>query len=83
MEITNKIIKSLELLREYSGTNDYLLQVQRKMFKEKSFSLTQTQSDYIRKNHNVEPETLNKLVGITYWLGENLQKQFELQFVPT
>ena len=83
MEITNKIIKSLELLREYKGTNDYLLQVQRKMFKEKSFSLTQTQSDYIRKNHDVEPESLNKLVGITYWLGENLQKQFELQFVPT
>ena len=65
MEITNKIVKSLELLREYSGTNDYLLQVQKKLFKEKSFSLTQTQSDYIRKNFNVEPEVLNKLVGIT------------------
>jgi len=83
MEITNKIIKSLELLREYSGTNDYLLQVQGKMFKEKSFSITQTQSDYIRKNHDVEPEILNKPIGITYWLGENLKKQFELQFVPT
>ena len=83
MKITNKIVKSLELLREYSGTNDYLLQVQQKMFKEKSFSLTQTQSDYIRKNHNVEPEDLNKLVGITSWLGDNLKKQFELQFSPT
>ena len=83
MEITNKIVKSLELLREYSGTNDYLLQVQKKMFNEKSFSLTQTQSDYIRKNHNVDPENLNKLVGITSWFGDNLKKQFELEFVPT
>jgi len=54
--------------------NDYL--------KNKKIQLTETQVKYIIDNHQREPMLINRVVNISKFLGEELQRQEELSFIP-
>ena len=50
--------------------------------KNNKLALTENQSKYITENHEREPLFINRIVGITPYLGEELKKMDELSFTP-
>ena len=50
--------------------------------KNNKLALTENQSKYITDNHEREPLYVNRVIGITSYLGEELQKIDELSFIP-
>jgi SWI/SNF-related matrix-associated actin-dependent regulator 1 of chromatin subfamily A len=73
---------ALSLLETYSGINPYLLKLKNEYLKNGKLTLTETQSKYIIENHNREPQMINRVIGITKYLGEELQKQDGVSFTP-
>ena len=73
---------ALSLLEKYEGINPYLLRLKHEYLKNKKISLTETQSKYILENYDREPLLINRVIGITKYLGEELQKQEQLSFTP-
>ena len=73
---------ALSLLENYSGINPYLKKLKNEYLKNKKLALTDNQAKYILDNHNKEPQFINRVVGITRYLGEELTKQEDLSFVP-
>lgn len=55
---------AIDILRGYSGANDYILYIQNKFKKDKSFSITKNQCRYVIKNHNLSPLDIGKVVKI-------------------
>jgi SWI/SNF-related matrix-associated actin-dependent regulator of chromatin subfamily A-like protein 1 len=53
-----------DILKNYEGKNDFILNLKRRLKSSNSFSITRVQSEYILKNKNVEPIVINKLVAI-------------------
>jgi hypothetical protein len=64
---------AVSLLENYSGINPYLLRLKNELLKNGKITLTDTQSKYIIENHDREPQLINRVVGITKYLGEELQ----------
>ncbi len=56
--------------------------MKKEYLKDKKVKLTETQIKYIIDNHQKEPILINRIVNITKFLGEELQKQEELSFIP-
>ena len=73
---------ALSYLETYEGINPYLLRLKHDYLKNKKLALTENQSKYIVDNHNREPQFINRVIGITKYIGEELQKQDGLSFVP-
>ena len=73
---------AVSLLENYSGINPYLLRLKNELLKNGKITLTDTQSKYIIENHDREPQLINRVVGITKYLGEELQKQDGVSFTP-
>lgn len=69
------------LLEKYDGINPYLLKLKHQCATTK-ISLTETQIRYIIENVDKEPLLLKRIVGVTKYLGEELQKQENLKFTP-
>lgn len=84
--ITLNDIKSrsaFSLLENYSGINPYLKKLQNAYAKNKNITITENQAKYIIDNHQKQPIFINRLIGITEWLGLEFQKSDNLSFVPT
>ena len=73
---------TLSLLENYSGINPYLLKLKNSYLKDKKLILTENQISYIRNNHDKAPILINKVIGITNFLGEELKLKENLSFVP-
>jgi SWI/SNF-related matrix-associated actin-dependent regulator 1 of chromatin subfamily A len=73
---------ALSLLESYSGINPYLLRLKHEYTKNGKITLTDTQSKYIIENHDREPLLVNRIIGITKYLGEELQKIENISFTP-
>jgi hypothetical protein len=73
---------ALSLLETYSGINPYLLRLKHEYLKNGKIILTDTQSKYIIENHEREPLLVNRVIGITKYLGEELQKLENVSFTP-
>lgn len=73
---------ALTFLEKYEGINPYILKLKHELLKNKKISLTENQAKYIVENHNRQPLLINRVVNITKYLGEELQKQEELTFIP-
>ena len=73
---------ALSLLETYSGINPYLLRLKHEYLKNGKIILTETQSKYIIENHDREPLLVNRIIGITKYLGEELQKIENVSFTP-
>lgn len=52
------------------------------LVKNKKINLTDTQSKYIVENIDKEPIYVNRVIAITPYLGEELQRQENIQFIP-
>jgi len=73
---------ALSLLEKYDGINPFLRKLKNEYLKNDKLALTDTQSKYIIDNHDHEPLFVNRVIGITKYLGEELQKQEQLSFLP-
>lgn len=73
---------AITLLETYSGINPYLLGLKRDFNKNNKLVLTENQINYIVDNCDREPQYLNRVIGITPYLGEELQRQHGLSFIP-
>ena len=69
------------ILRDYTGINPYIRGLRNDVLNNKG-KLTETQVKYVNQNHQREPQLINRLLTITPYLGEELQKAHELPFVP-
>jgi SWI/SNF-related matrix-associated actin-dependent regulator 1 of chromatin subfamily A len=73
---------ALNLLENYSGINPYLLRLKKEYLTNKKLQLTETQTRYIVDNYEREPQYINRVIGLTDYLGEELQKLDNLSFIP-
>lgn len=73
---------ALSLLESYVGINPYLRKMRNEYLKNKKILLTEAQTKYIIENHEKEPILIKRVIGITKYLGEELQKQEGLSFIP-
>lgn len=73
---------AITLLESYDGINPYLKRLKADYMKNKKLALTDNQSRYIVENHEREPLYINRIVGITSYLGEELKKLDDLSFTP-
>ena len=73
---------AITLLEKYEGINPYLKRLKHEYLKNGKISLTEIQTKYINENYNREPQYINRVIGITKYLGEELQKLEDLTFVP-
>lgn len=73
---------AIALLETYQGKNPYIKRLKKEYLKNKKVKLTDNQTNYIVNNHDKEPELINRVVAITPFLGEELQKSEGLSFVP-
>ncbi len=77
-----KGVNALSLLEGYNGINPYLLKLRNEYLKSNKLLLTENQTKYIIDNHQKEPIHIQRVVGITKYLGEELQKNENLSFTP-
>lgn len=73
--------RAYEILKTYNGKNNQILydkySVERRNYALNDFDVT-----YILNNYDFIPYELNKIVKISSDYGENLQKKYELDFIP-
>jgi len=78
-----KGISALRLLAEYKGKNPYIKKLKFENENTRGgITLTTTQSTYIVQNHQTEPLLINRVVAISDYLGDELQKAQNLSFKP-
>ena len=73
---------ALTFLEKYEGINPYLRRLKADYIKNKKLALTENQSKYILENYEREPQYINRVIGITPYLGEELKKIDDLAFTP-
>ena len=73
---------ALTFLEKYEGINPYLRRLKSEYLKNKKLALTENQSKYIIDNYEREPQYINRVIGITPYLGEELKKIDNLVFTP-
>lgn len=74
--------RAIDLLKQYEGGNPYLLNLKKEVFVTKKLELNDFNIEYILKNHDREPKLIKKVVKITNWYAKNLQKEWEIEFLP-
>lgn len=79
-EIKDK--KAFNVLKRYEGNNPYLIELKSKYEKKGALKLSDQQKDYIIANEHTEPKTVDKVIAISDFVGEHLQKKEELDFTP-
>lgn len=72
MELNLPEIEAKKILSEYSGANNYILQLKSSYEIYKSKTLTRSQSDYILNNHDKNPKIARKWVEIDDYFAESL-----------
>jgi SWI/SNF-related matrix-associated actin-dependent regulator 1 of chromatin subfamily A len=73
---------ALDLLKNYSGINPYIIKLKQDLLKNNKIKLTDNQTKYVADNHDKEPIFINRVVRITSYLGEELKRVDELSFTP-
>ncbi len=74
--------KALDILRAYTGNNNYLLILKNKINQNETI-LGRKTSEYVVKNHNKKVIGINKWYPIDGYCGEELQKKFLSVEKPT
>lgn len=75
-------VDAREILLEYQGANNQMLEWKKKFEYIKFFKLTRTQADYVIKNKDVVPKVARKYIEIIPSFGEKLMEQRLLIKVP-
>jgi len=82
MDITIPEIEAKKILAQYSGANNYIINLQSYYKLYKSRHLTRSQSDYIITNHNNTPKIARKWVEIDDYFAETLMNKHLLPQKP-
>lgn len=70
------------LLEKYEGVNPYIQKLKLEYKKNLKLVLTDNQSKYIEDNYESEPIFINRVIGITPYLGEELKNKYGVSFIP-
>ena len=73
---------AISLLEKYGGINPYIKKLRVELTKNGKLNLTDNQSKYILDNFDKEPILINRVINISKYLGQELQKQDNLSFIP-
>lgn len=73
---------AISLLEKYEGINPYLLKLKNELLKNNKLGLTENQANYIINNITRDPLFINRIIGITPYLGEELKTKEDLTFIP-
>ena len=75
--------EAIEILRNYSGINPYILSMKRDVIVlQKTSLLTKYAVEYIIENKDRQPKSIGKILRIADWYGEKLKTTYEIEFVP-
>lgn len=78
-----KYIDALVLLKDYNGNNPYILMIKKDVVTNKNLEeLNDYKVEYILKNYNFKPLTINKITKITQEYGLNRKEAWGLDFIP-
>ena len=77
-----KIENAHKLLKEYNGTNSFIIRLKNSVFVYKTKTMNDFEAEYVLYNHDKEPKPINKIVKISDWYGESLKEKFDIDFVP-
>jgi SWI/SNF-related matrix-associated actin-dependent regulator 1 of chromatin subfamily A len=75
-------IEAREILTNYEGFNNQLLEWKNKFLEVKNFQLTRPQAEYTMKYHEVIPRVAKKYINIASNFGEKLQESRHLTTRP-
>ncbi len=73
---------AIELLIKYEGKNPYIKKLKSDLVKDGKLKLTTNQTKYIIHNYDFIPLHINKVIGITDYLGDELKRSEKLSFKP-
>ena len=75
--------EAIEILRNYSGINPYILSMKRDVIVLQKISLlTKYAVEYIIENKDRQPKSIGKVLRIADWYGEKLKSTYEIEFIP-
>jgi SWI/SNF-related matrix-associated actin-dependent regulator 1 of chromatin subfamily A len=75
-------VEAREILNEYEGSNNVLLEYKRKFVEVKNFKLTRPQSEYVIKYKDTTPKVARKHINIVSTFGEKLMEDMLLPLPP-
>lgn len=75
--------EAIAKLRNYSGTNPYILRLKRDVIiYQKTSLLSDFAVEYVIKNCDFDAKPINKTIEIADWYGEKLKEDYSIEFVP-
>lgn len=75
--------EALKHLNEYKGSNPQILMYKRDVLvRNNGEALTDFAVDYINRNYNREPKTINRMTKIADWFAETLKEEWGTDFLP-
>ena len=75
-------IEARDILTNYEGFNNQLLEFKKKFLEVKNFKLTRPQAEYVIKYHEVIPRVAKKYINVASNFGEKLMEDKHLPKVP-
>ena len=70
------------ILSEYKGENYFILTLRRNVYILKNVELNDLEIEYIIKNYDKKPISVNRMTKIAKWYGEKFKTKENLDFVP-
>lgn len=74
-------LTSFDILKEYKGTNPYILMLQRDVLL-KGEELSDFGAEYVIKNHNFQPMAINRTIKLADWYQIKKKEDWNLEFLP-
>lgn len=75
-------INAIDIIQTYSGNNPYILMLKKDVLKQDVSVLNDFAIEYVNKNHNFQPKSINKTIKIADWYAEKKQEDWCLDFLP-
>jgi len=82
MDIKIPEIEARNILSEYEGSNNQLLDWKRKIDEVKNFKLTRPQAEYVMKYYELSPKVARKYINLVSTFGEKIMEERLLPVPP-
>lgn len=78
-----KKTEALGLLKDYKGSNPYILRLQKDVILRNDINaFNDFAAEYVLMNYQRTPQVINKITKIADWYGEKKKEEWNLEFVP-
>lgn len=71
-----------KILENYNGNNPYIKWLKNSVYVKKDKTLTDSEIDYIIRNHAYQAEKINKVVKLAKWFVEKQMEKWDVKFIP-